>query len=220
MIMVSYDSVNMNDGTLFDTPRETVNITRISEVPKDDNIHIFAICVTSDNEPLLAVRRSSFAFQKIMTQRNSPYSILRIPRFLLAYMYTNEIREIDRRLKNCNINDLPFGSKFEELILLGGRINKCESLQECLKREIGEESDSCLTVMGFGDKIVKVTTLDKISNKTFINYCTLCYVEETLQQVKRNKIYNVEVRKLKSLNDCVENDKYNYLSFIYNTLSQ
>ncbi|CAC21324.1 86R protein [Yaba-like disease virus] len=203
-------------SVIFETSREFVVVERINEVPYSKNTHVFAICITSDNKPLIAARRTSFAFQEIMTQRKNPNSTLSVKKSLLKYMYNNEIKEINRRLENGNI--VSFNPLFEELILLGGKINKSESVNDCLLREIQEESDFHLSIKRFGNKLLKLTTFDKLFNKTFISYCTTCFINESLEKALSFSIYNVEIRELKSLIDCVKNDKFNYLSFIYNTL--
>ncbi|AOA33044.1 hypothetical protein GTPV_gp082 [Goatpox virus Pellor] len=206
--------------TMIETDRENVTIERVNEIPDEKNTHVFAICITSDGKPLIAARRNSFAFQEIMSQRVLPTSILKVSKHLLKYMYNNEIKEIQRRLLKgsyLNVSQMTNNS-FEELILLGGKINKSESISDCLQREIQEESDSNLTIKCFGNKCVKLTIFDKLFDKTYISYCTTCYITETISQAISSIIYNVEIRALKSLFECFKNDKYHYLLFIYNTL--
>ncbi|ASK51292.1 mRNA decapping enzyme [Eptesipox virus] len=201
----------------FDTPRESISIESVSNIQRAKNTHVFAICITSDNKPIIAARRSSFAFQEIMAKRTTPETILKVPKKLLSYMYQNEIQEINRRLSNSS-TILFSNIDFEELILLGGKINKQESINDCILREIKEESDSSLTIKKIGNKSLKLTIYDKLFNKTYISYCTICYVKENLNEVLQSRIYNVEIRELKLLFDCINNDKYEYLFYIYNTL--
>ncbi|QDJ95095.1 mRNA decapping enzyme [Hypsugopox virus] len=204
------------DITHFNTCRESVSIEHVSAIPRTKNTHVFAICITKDNKPIIAARRSSFAFQEIMSKRTTPETTLIVPQKLLLYMYPNEIHEINRRLQKGNI--LLSNSNFEELILLGGKINKQESVNDCLIREIREESDAALTIKKIGSKSLKLTIYDKLFNKTYVSYCTTCYINETLDIALQSRIYNVEIRNLKLLFDCINNDKYEYLTFIYNTL--
>ncbi|APG58304.1 mRNA-decapping protein D9 [BeAn 58058 virus] len=182
------------------------------------NIHVFAICLTSDNIPLVATRRISFAFHGIMA-RNKHFNtsqVVNISKEILKYMYNNELKEISVRLQNNKIN---INNNFEELILMGGKVDKSETVKECLCREIQEESDHMFSIKDIKDNYLKVTIVDKIFNKTYIGYCTICLIEQNIRTIlSHNTLYNVEVMKIKSLFDCKNNDKYNYLYFIYNTL--
>ncbi|ABI99250.1 MutT motif protein [Deerpox virus W-848-83] len=205
-------------STIFETSREIVSVEKVDEIPRSKSIHVFAICITSDNKPIIAARRTSFVFQEIMSQRKSPTSTLKVSKNLLRYMYNNEIKEISRRLKKGIILINNINSSFEELILLGGKINKSESVNECLQREIQEESDYHLTIKCFGQELIKISIYDKLFEKKYISYCKICYINETLSTILSFKLYNVEIRELKSLIDCSNNDKYKYLFFIYNTL--
>lgn len=45
-----------------------------------------------------------------------------------------------------------------------------------------------------------------------------CFINQSLEDLSHTSIYNVEIRKIKSLNDCINDDKYEYLSYIYNML--
>ncbi|AEN03684.1 mRNA decapping enzyme [Yokapox virus] len=204
-----------NSEIIFETPRETVNIKLIKEIPKSKDTHVFAVCITSDGYPLIGVRRTSFAFQEILSQETSD-SIFRVSKKLLKFMYHNEIQIIFRRLKRGYINNIdPY---FEELILLGGKINKKETIKDCLHRELKEESDDIITVKEFGTSIIKLTTYDKIFNKNYMGYCMACYINQSLNDLIKHSIYNVEIRKIKYLNECKDNDKFEYLSYIYNML--
>ncbi|AAL69822.1 SPV083 mutT motif [Swinepox virus] len=205
--------------TLFETDREVICIEDTDNIQHNKNTHVFAICITSDNKPIVAARRSSFVFQETMSQRTSPTSTLKVSKHLLKYMYPNEIKEIFRRLQKGSINDRYILSNcFEEIILLGGRLNKSESINDCLYREIREESDSKISIKHISNKFLKLTIFDKLFNKTYISYCTICYINESLYESTSSRIYNVEIRGLRSLLDCRNNDKYKYLLFIYNTL--
>ncbi|AAR07442.1 86R [Yaba monkey tumor virus] len=215
-VNIEMEKNNFNTSVMFETSRELVVVEKVNDVPCSKNTHVFAICITSDNKPLIAARRTSFAFQEIMMQRKNPKATLFVKKSFLKYMYSNEIKEINRRLDNGYI--VSFNPLFEELILLGGKIDKYESVNDCLSREIREESDFHLSIRQFGDKLLKLTIFDKLFNKTFISYCTTCFINESLEKSLSFNIYNVEIRELKSLIDCVKNDKFNYLSFIYNTL--
>ncbi|AFB76938.1 decapping enzyme [Cotia virus SPAn232] len=201
----------------FDTPREFVLIERVDEVPQKKNIHVFAICVTSDNIPLVATRRVSFAFHGIMAKNKhfSTSQVVNISNELLKYMYNNELKEICVRLKN---NKIDINNNFEEIILMGGKLDKSETIKECLYREIQEESDHMFSIKYIKDNFLKVTIVDKLFNKSYIGYCTICYIEENIKTILSKILYNVEVMGIKSLFDCKNNDKYNYLYFIYNTL--
>ncbi|QHG62645.1 mutt motif [Cetacean poxvirus 1] len=209
----------MECDMMFETDRELLHIERVSKIPQLKNTHVFAICISCDNKPILAARRTSFAFQNILSTCKSPMYTMRVPHNLLKYMYPNEIKEISLRLVEGYISKYSINNNFEELIMLGGKLNsKFESIEECLIREINEESDNLLTVLSIGNDILKVTTVDKLINKTFISFCTTCYVKESLTNIIKADIFNIEVRALKCLYDVTDNDKYHYLSFIYNTL--
>ncbi|AST09507.1 mRNA decapping enzyme [NY_014 poxvirus] len=205
----------MGDEIVFETPREIVNIKQIKEIPRLKDTHVFAACITKDGYPLIGVRRTSFAFQEILSQE-TPDSIFRVSKKLLKYMYHNEIQVIFRRLKRGYINNInPY---FEELILLGGKLDKKETIKDCLHRELKEESDDLITVKEFGNVILKLTTHDKIFNKIYTGYCMACFINQSLNELTQSSIYNVEIRKIKYLNECIDNDKFEYLSYIYNML--
>ncbi|QAV34397.1 m84R [Myxoma virus] len=201
--------------TTFETPREVVFIERVDSIPQSKKTHVFAICVTADNKPIVAARRSSFVFQEMIMNMNPPI-IVTISKHLTNYMYNNEIKEIKRKLQKGSVY-IPRNS-FEELILLGGKLNKSETIDECIQREITEETDAKLTIKSIGTACVKITITDKLFNRKYVNYCKLCYIHELMEEALSFVIYNVEIRKLKSLLDCVNNDKFTYLRFIYNTL--
>ncbi|AOP31592.1 mRNA decapping enzyme [Skunkpox virus] len=207
--------ITMSDSEemIFETPRELVSIKRIKDIPRTKDTHVFAACITSDGHPLIGARRTSFAFQAILSQQDSN-SVFRVSTKLLRFMYYNEIREIIRRLRKGSINNID--PHFEELILLGGKLDKKESIKDCLKRELKEESDERITVKEFGNVILKLTTRDKLFNKVYIGYCMACFIDQSLSELVHNSIYNVEIRKIKSLNECMSDDKYEYLSYIYN----
>ncbi len=101
---------------------------------------------------------------------------------------------------------------------MGGKLDKKESIKDCLRRELKEESDEHITVKEFGNVILKLTTSDKLFNKVYIGYCMACFINQSLEDLSHTSIYNVEIRKIKSLNDCINDDKYEYLSYIYNIL--
>ncbi|UZN93754.1 NUDIX domain protein, partial [Monkeypox virus] len=88
----------MDEEVIFETPRELISIKRIKDIPRSKDTHVFAACITSDGYPLIGARRTSFAFQAILSQQNSD-SIFRVSTKLLRFMYYNELREIFRRLR-------------------------------------------------------------------------------------------------------------------------
>ncbi|QHR82626.1 decapping enzyme [Brazilian porcupinepox virus 1] len=201
---------------LFETNREVVYIERVTKIPISTNLHVFAICITSDNFPLIAIRRTSFAFQEVILCNKST-SMISVSKDLLKYMYNNELKEIDMR-STSNFKIKFDNDTFEEIILIGGKINKSETIRDCLYREIQEESDYKISVKSISDDFLKLTIMDKLFNKKYISYCTICYINENLSTILENDIYNIEIKKIKSLFDCKKNDKFIYLSFIYNTL--
>ncbi|QGN68093.1 MutT family NTP phosphohydrolase [Equine molluscum contagiosum-like virus] len=205
--------------TTFETSRERVSVCEVSpdSIPATHNTHVFAVCVTSDGVPVVGVRRTSFAYQSVILRRKQA-SVVPVDRALLPYMYVNELKDIYSRLLRAGQLRAPDSARFEELVLLGGCLHKQESVHECLAREIGEESDAKLTVRGFGARALKITIFDKLLAKQYTGYCTLCFVAERLAEVQHATLYNFEVRRLCSLHDKKENEKYQYLSFIYNTL--
>ncbi|WIG62319.1 mRNA-decapping protein D9 [Camelpox virus] len=207
--------ITMDEEVIFETPRELISIKLIKDIPRSKDTHVFAACITSDGYPLIGARRTSFAFQAILSQQNSD-SIFRVSTKLLRFMYYNELREIFRRLRKGSINNID--PHFEELVLLGGKLDKKESIKDCLRRELKEESDERITVKEFGNVILKLTTRDKLFNKVYIGYCMACFINQSLEDLSHTSIYNVEIRKIKSLNDCINDDKYEYLSYIYNML--
>ncbi|AWU47129.1 mRNA decapping enzyme [Sea otter poxvirus] len=202
------------DVVTFDTIREYVTIKVANTIPDIKGTRFFAICVTKDNVPIVASRRSSFAFQELMS-RITTNNILHVPKNLLQFMYENELREIAGRTIGTPVNTY---SKFKEIIMMGGKANKTESPSSCLRREIKEESDNSLTVSYICDTYLYVTIFDKLIKKKFECYCTLCYVDQTLNDIVNAKIFNIEVKELCPLTKCIDNDKFEYLYYIYNTL--
>lgn len=207
---------------VFETPREQVSICEIGSegIPASTNAHIFAVCVTADNVPMIGVRRTSFAYQAV-TARRKASPVAQVSRTLLQYMYSNEIKEILTRLASPCPHGiiLPSSSVFEELVMLGGSPLKHETAHECLAREVGEESDARLTVVRFGARALKITIYDKLLDKRYTGYCMLCFVAETAREIERAPLYNIEVRSICSLEKKKNNEKYLYLSYIYNTLT-
>ncbi|CCD83263.1 MutT motif protein [Squirrelpox virus] len=206
----------MDAPATFETPRERVSVSVTDVVPRTKGTHVFAMCVSSDGRPIVAARRTSFAFQEVMLQRRTPDTVLRVPKTVLRYMYSNELREIASRSRYRGLQTR--NDQFVELIMLGGRLTKSETAEGCLEREIREESDGTLTVRGFGRGVVLVRIFDKALGRLFEGYCMLCFVEETLAEAVSASLYNVEVRGLRALEDDPANDKFAYLMFIYNIL--
>lgn len=201
----------------FETNRERITIgnANIEDILNDKRIHIFALCITSDNIPIIGVRRTSFMYQSVISKRRSFSEILAVDINHLKYMYNNEIKEI------CIRSIAPFTysgfNNFEELVLLGGRVKNKESIYQCLSRELSEESDGILTIKTFGNKILKLTIEDKILCRTFYGYCIICFIDQLYSEIIK-PLYNIEIKELGSLFDRSSNEKYEYLKFIYNTL--
>lgn len=206
---------------VFETAREQVSICDIGSdgIPSSTSAHIFAVCVTSDGKPVVGVRRTSFAYQAV-TARRKASPVTQVSRALLKYMYSNEVKEILIRLVTpCPQGVADSGTVFEELVMLGGSPLKNESAHECLAREVQEESDAKLTVVGFGARALKISIYDKILEKRYAGYCMLCFVAESARDIERATLYNIEVRSICPLEKKKNNEKYEYLSYIYNTLT-
>ncbi|QRI42792.1 mutT motif [Cheloniid poxvirus 1] len=208
---------NINDSVTFETNREKITIDRATvEDVSDKRIHMFAVCITTDGIPIIGIRRTSFMYQYIISKRRSFSEIIAVDISHLNYMYDNEIKEICIRA----ISPLTFrkSEKFEELVLLGGKIKNKESIYQCLSRELSEESDNIITVKSFGKNILKLCIEDKILHRRFHGYCIVCFINQDYEEIRRS-LYNIEIKELGSLLDKTNNEKYEYLNFIYNTLT-
>ncbi|AAC55226.1 MC098R [Molluscum contagiosum virus subtype 1] len=203
----------------FETSRERVSVCEacVDSIPATCSTHVFAVCVTRDGVPLVGVRRTSFAYQAVTLRRRNA-NITPVARELLRYMYASELKDIYSRLpRSCRLR-APEGVRFEELVLLGGCLHKQESVTECLAREIREESDSRLSARRFGARALKICIFDKLLTKQYSGYCMLCFVEQRLDDVQHATLYNFEVCRLCSLLEKSDNEKFEYLHFIYNSL--
>ncbi|ALA62406.1 MutT motif protein [Turkeypox virus] len=202
---------------MFETTRERIyiEIANMDSIYTGKRLHMFAICVTADYIPIIGIRRTSFTYQSIISRRRSFSELLFVDINHLKYMYDNEIKEIC--IRSITPFDVDEFNDFEELVLLGGRTKNRETIYQCLKRELSEESDGTLTIKGFGDTMVRIVIEDKILHKTFKGYCIICFIDQYYSEINK-PLYNIEIKELSSLYDKTSNEKYKYLSFIYNTL--
>ncbi|ANS71173.1 mRNA decapping enzyme [Pteropox virus] len=199
----------------FETEREKVILTPTPKPTSISGVRVFAICVTTDNVPIVAQRRTSFVFQHIVST-SSKKNTTKVSKHLLQYMYENEVRELACR---SSVRKIEWDNNFCELIMIGGKANKSESVNSCLRREIREESDSTVSVKSISDKFFHVSIYDKLIQKCFECYCTLCYINQSLEDITSTRIFNIEVRSLCPLYSYKNNDKFEYLNFIYKSLS-
>ncbi|AYP74242.1 mutT motif protein [Fowlpox virus] len=211
---------NINDSVTFETNREKITIDRATvEDVLDKRIHMFAVCITTDGIPIIGIRRTSFMYQYIISKRRSFSEIIAVDIRHLDYMYDNEIKEICiRAISPLTFRVFRKPEKFEELVLLGGKIKNKESIYQCLSRELSEESDDIITVKSFGKDILKLCIEDKILYRRFYGYCIVCFINQDYEEIKKS-LYNIEIKELGSLLDKTNNEKYEYLNFIYNTLT-
>ncbi|QRY18902.1 ORF-32 [Teiidae poxvirus 1] len=201
---------------MFETNRERIHIELSNkDTYHDSRAHIFAVCITTDNVPVVGIRRTSFMYQSIITSRKSISEILTVDVNQLNYMYGNEIKEICIRA----ITPFTFGgvSTFEELVLLGGKVKSDESIYQCLSRELMEESDGNISIKSFGKDILSLVIEDKMLYRTFYGYCILCFINQMYSELTK-PLYNIEIKELTSLLIKSNNEKYEYLYFIYSTL--
>ncbi|ARE67295.1 SWPV2-ORF072 [Shearwaterpox virus] len=208
---------NINQSVTFETNREKITIEHANvEDILDKKIHVFAVCITADGIPIIGIRRTSFMYQSIISKRRSFSEILAVDISDLKYMYNNEIKEICIR----SITPFTFSGfdSFEELVLLGGKVKNKESIYQCLSRELAEESDEMITIKSFGNNVLKLCIEDKILFRRFHGYCIICVIDQEYEEIKKS-LYNIEIKALESLLDKTSNEKYEYLNFIYNTLT-